>query len=135
MRGPGFNLLVWLFLAGVLFSTGCRCELVGEGIVRTELYFGLSRSDGSQVSEKEWEEFVDRYVADRFVSGFTIVDGQGWWRNESGEMVSEKSKVLIVIHRESTQAGADIEYIRKKYKELFGQESVLRVTGRVQSSY
>jgi hypothetical protein len=135
MREPGFKLLVWLFLAGVLLGGGCKCELVGEGIVRTELYFGLSRPDGGQVSENEWEEFVGRYIADRFMGGFTVVDGRGWWRDENGEMISERSKVVIVIHRESVQARADIEYVRKKYKELFGQESVLQVTGSAEVSY
>jgi hypothetical protein len=135
MQGPGFRLLASLILAGVLLGAGCRCELVGEGIVRTELYFGLSRADGGQVTEREWEEFVDKYVVGRFKDGFTVVDGQGWWRNEEGEMISEKSKVLIVIHRESAQAQADIKYVRKKYKELFGQESVLRITDGVEVSY
>lgn len=135
MREDSFRLLLSLILAGVLLGAGCRCELVGEGTVRTELYFGLSRADGGQVSEKEWEDFVDRYVADRFKDGFTVVNGRGWWRDENGEMISEKSKVVIVIHRESVQARADIEYVRKKYKELFGQESVLQVTGSAEVSY
>jgi len=92
------------------------------------LYFGLYKPDGTIISENEWERFVDEYITPRFKRGLTIVDAAGQWMGGNGELIKEKTKIIILFHRNSGEKKAAIEYIRDKYKELFDQEAVVKVT-------
>lgn len=102
----------------------------GEVWVRTELYFGTSKPDGQQVTEGEFNEFVATHVTPRFPDGLTLLTGYGQFRGASGEIVREKSFVLILFYPPQMQdANAKVQQIREKYKYDFRQESVLRVDG------
>lgn len=96
---------------------------------RTELYFGLSKPDGSLVDNDEWKNFLDREVTPRFADGFTVLDGAGQYRDKSGAIIKEPSKIIIFLYRKKARddSRAKIEEIRTAYKREFNQESVLRV--------
>jgi len=95
---------------------------------RTELYFGTARPDGV-VSEEQFREFVDRYITPRFPDGLTLLKADGQFRGEDNEVVKEQSFVLILLYPFETfdESSRRIEKIRSLYKDLFDQESVLRV--------
>jgi hypothetical protein len=94
---------------------------------RTELYFGRDRP-GGEVSEEEFAHFVDVEVTKRFPDGLTLLSGLGQFQDESGQVVKEKSKLLILLYPLSDrQADREIEDIRTAYKVQFQQTSVLRV--------
>jgi len=112
---------------------GFGCE-EGE-VVRTELYFGLGTRGGGGVSESEWEEFVGEHITPRFKEGLTIVDASGRWPGKMGEVINERTKIVILVHSNSKEAGEAIEDVRDKYKKLFEQESVLRVSDCVDASF
>lgn len=139
MREVSRRLLV-IAIAGTLFcAAGCETRAdteAGNGsLIKTELYFGLSKPDGGVVSEAEWEGFVDEYITPRFKEGLTIVNANGQWMGENGELIKEGAKIVILFHRNSDDKKAAIEYIRDKYKELFNQEAVARVTSYPQIDF
>lgn len=128
-----------LFAVIVLFNPGCvtvrdgnvqgaKAEVYDSTIIKTELFFGLCRPDGSIVSESEWDRFVDEYITPRFREGLTIVDANGQWMMRTGEVVKEKTKIVILLHVDNEAVNASIEYVRDTYKKLFQQESVVRVS-------
>ena len=94
--------------------------------VRSELYFGAARPGGDTVSADEFREFTEKEVLRRFPAGFTLLEGRGQWQGDGGP-VSEKSRVLVVLHPRSAEAEAFLESLREAYKKQFSQESVLRV--------
>ncbi len=100
---------------------------VGAPMVRTELFFGLDRGEDPPVTEAEWQEFVDTEVTPRFKEGLTILSSYGQYLTESGELITEDSKILILLHDGSPAASADIDAVRQAYLARFNQESVLRV--------
>jgi hypothetical protein len=102
----------------------------GQPYVQTLLVFGLSKPDGGTVSEAEWISFVDTYVTPSFKEGLTILDSDGQWMMESGEVIKEDSKILILLYDNESGAEVDdtIEQIKETYKNLFNQEAVLRIT-------
>jgi Protein of unknown function (DUF3574) len=105
-----------------------RCPgLAGaDAFARTELFFGLSRP-GGVVSEAEFKGFVDAAVTPRFPDGLTLLTGVGQFRDSSGTIVVEGSKLLILLYaRRDRDADAKIEQIRNDYKAAFEQQSVLR---------
>jgi len=97
--------------------------------IRTELYFGRNKPDGSEVSESDWQKFVDEFVTPRFPDGLTAIDGDGQFRGKDNVIVREKSKILILLYprKDRKASNARIEEIRTEYKKRFDQESVLRV--------
>jgi len=96
--------------------------------IRTELYFGLSRSDGRVVKPKEWSAFVRDDIARRFPAGFTVVDAHGQWRDHRGRVVMEATKLLIVFHDGDAESERKLDEIVTAYKTRFGQEAVIRTS-------
>jgi hypothetical protein len=97
--------------------------------IRTELFFGRNKPDGTEVSEEEFAEFLRDAIEPEFPDGLTVLDGIGQFREASGATVREKAKVLILLYPSSAkkQSSRKIERIRRAYKTRFAQQSVLRV--------
>jgi hypothetical protein len=58
----------------------CERLINGEIFARTELLFGLSRSDGPDITEEEFQSFIDLQVTPRFPEGLTLLAGNGQFR-------------------------------------------------------
>jgi len=127
-------LAVLSLFAAALCSQGCAATLSArdwipacENPVRTvkhELYFGLELPDGGVVSENEFASFVDDVVVPRFANGLTLLDADGQYRNNAGELVDEATKVLILIYPDDSETRGHIERIVAEYGTRFQQESV-----------
>jgi uncharacterized protein DUF3574 len=100
-----------------------------EKYIRTELYFGFCKKDGTEVTSEEWKKFVDDEVTPRFPEGLTIVEAAGQFRLASGIIVHENSRMVILVYRRKDRTKLDlrIEAIRTAYCKKFDQESVMRV--------
>jgi hypothetical protein len=111
-----------------------RPRAVGEQWARTDLFFGLSKPDGGEVSDQEFKQFLDTVVTPRFPDGLTLLTGFGQYRTQAGVIIQERSILIILLYPKRNNAtDARIEEIRDEYKRAFQQESVLRVDtkGRV----
>ena len=102
------------------------CAVEAGSAVRTELMFGLSRRDGTAISDDEFAAFFAAEVADRLDRGVTLVAAEGRYRDRHGALVAERTKLLIWLHAESARNEQAIEAVRAMYKQRFDQESVLR---------
>ncbi|MEZ4561846.1 MAG: DUF3574 domain-containing protein [Thermomicrobiales bacterium] len=112
-------------------AAGCASiapEIGAEPWMRTELFFGLSRPDGSTISQDEWERFLDAEITPRFPDGLTVLSASGQWQGEDSQIVEEPSKVLILLYPRAAipESHQEIEEIRAAYETRFNQESVLR---------
>ena len=105
----------------------CEKLIQGEIFARTELLFGLSRSGGPDITEVEFQTFVDLKVTPRFPEGLTLLTGNGQFRDSAGSIIQEGSKLLILLYPFSKDRSALVDEVRKDYKDEFQQESVLRV--------
>jgi hypothetical protein len=106
---------------------GIACEASSALMARLELLFGMSRRDAEPISDAEWQDFVDQEVTPRFPDGLTVVQAYGQWRNSSGAIAKENSRVLMIWYQPKPDADQRIEAIRDAYKARFKQESVMRV--------
>ena len=113
-----------------------EAPIFGEIWARTELYFGTSKADGSEVSDTKFRRFLDREITPRFPDGLTQLSGFGQFRNSSGQIIQERSKIIILLYPLSDSGASDrIEAVREAYKREFQQESVLRVDSRAGVSF
>ena len=140
------RVLIALLLLAVL-GAGCaetetranpgQPQLRGDAYVQTILIFGLSRPDGSVITQDEWQAFMDAHIVPRFGDGLTIIDTDGHWMMQSGELIKEDSRTILLLYDAASaqQADADIESIKAEYKELFDQEAVLRIDSEAAVSF
>jgi hypothetical protein len=145
-----FGLLALVALAQPLYSQRVRADgqdangaphcgrsFTGERVSRSELFLGLSKPDGSTVSDAEFLRFIDTEAAPRLPAGFTVVGGQGQFRDpRDGAIVRERARVLVALYPlQDVAASEGIEKIRAAYKAEFRQQSVLRVDGESCASF
>jgi hypothetical protein len=93
--------------------------------IQTDLYFGLSKPDG-EVSAEEWTDFREK-VLNKTFEGFSEIDCNGHWTGKNGNSVSEKSKLIVIIHPDKEGIDKKVDSVISIYKRRFEQESVLRV--------
>jgi hypothetical protein len=105
----------------------CKNQIGGEFFARTELFFGLSKPDGSVVNEEQFQSFIDMEITPRFPEGMTLIAGTGQFMGKKGTIIKENSKLLVLIYPFNNNRNKAIEEIRHSYMNMFQQESVLRV--------
>ena len=94
-----------------------------------QLLFGRAIGAQGKVSEAEWEEFVATTVTPAFPEGLTVFDAKGQWRDTAtGAVVSEPSKIVLVLVVDAEAAMPRIEAIADAYKRRFDQQAVAIVS-------
>jgi Protein of unknown function (DUF3574) len=106
-----------------------------QALIRSELYFGRLKPDGSVVTDAEWGVFVEEQVTPRFPGGFTVLDVLGQYRGRDGRIIAEPSKILMVLHPPEARPRAAIQEIRDAYRRLFQQESVLLIESPARAGF
>jgi hypothetical protein len=134
--GRQFSLLAIVAVAHL----GCfapRATPPAREWVRTELYFGFSRPDGTIITEQEWSGFVTTSIAPRFPAGFTVVPAQGYFGSPDQSPHQEPTRLLILFHDPATNdhASADIAAVAAEFAKRFNQESVLRIDAPVRATF
>ena len=123
--------LVILFFALFIFS-GCSTPK----FVETNLYFGLSKDDGTIIQDTAWNTFVENNIAVTFYKGFTVLTTEGRWLDEkSGKIYAEPSHMVISVNKMDHQLSLHIDNLRNAYKKMFQQQSVLRVDKKAKISF
>ena len=99
---------------------------------REELFFGLNKPDGSQVTNSEFEAFITREVSSRLCC-FTVLQTTGYYTSTPGAPgVQEPGRVLMVMYDDNQKdIAGKLAVIAQSYVRTFSQESVLRVSARV----
>ncbi|WP_019498821.1 DUF3574 domain-containing protein [Pseudanabaena sp. PCC 6802] len=110
----------------------CQSIPSASPFIRTELFFGSLKPNGSEVNDLEFQKFINNEVTPRFPDGLTILFGLGQFKNSRGTIVKENSRLLVLLYPIDRQddSSQKIEQIRKIYKCKFQQESVLRSDNR-----
>jgi hypothetical protein len=102
---------------------------------KTELYFGMSIPGGGSVSPDEWQAFEDTVITKILNNGSTVYDARGKWRNESGQIITEKTKVVMALNVMTPDVSAKLDDIRERYKTYYRQESVMRIDSKVEAGF
>ena len=125
----------------VIVATACSaggeltCPESADRFVRYELFMGRSGPGGEVVDDQAWDAFLGDTVTPRFPDGLTVLDAQGQWRDSEGQILRERSKVLVILAPPGEDPGRLIDEISDEYKRRFNQESVLEVESDICVSF
>ena len=104
--------------------------------VQTDLYFGRMIPGGDSVKAKDWDIFVRNDISKAFPAGFTVLNAKGKWLSpQTGELISENSEIVILIHKKQKADDTKIDSLRTRYQSRFMQEAVLRVDKKTKVSF
>ncbi len=81
------------------------------------------------VTDAQWMRFLDREVTPRFPDGLSVLNVYGQWKGAHDATPHRgRSRVLIIDYPENPQNEARIDAIRSAWKQMTGEQSVLKVT-------
>ncbi len=89
-----------------------------SAMVRTEIFFGLTRDDGKGIDESDWDKFVEDSISVWFPTGFTVIDARGRWRGPDGKILNQNSKIVVLYHDGSEE---NLRKIDDELRRLFTQ--------------
>jgi hypothetical protein len=117
-------------LAPVSPTTSPACLLSTEQrMLVAELFFGRDIKGRGPLTDAEWAEFVTQTIMPNFPEGFTILDGEGQWRNpQTGQIVGSRTKILLVAARREADLPRRLSAVIEAYKAEFHQQSVGVIT-------
>jgi hypothetical protein len=95
--------------------------------IQVDLFFGRNIPTGGQVSEEEFQAFLNDVITPRFLAGLTVFDANGQFQDRSNTIVEEPAKVVRLLLEDSFANEIAIDEIITTYTEQFNQESVLLV--------
>jgi len=110
---------------GILFNVKVEAALIQQG-----LFFGRDIPGGGEVSETDFETFLNNVITPRFPDGLTVYDANGQFKNSTGTIIKEKSKYVTIFAEDNSINNASIYDIGQAYLKQFNQESVLQVTNK-----
>ena len=97
-----------------------------KATVQVDLYFGRD-TDKGEVSESDWATFLADEVTPRFPEGLSVLEVQGQYREPSGQIIRERTKLLVIVLFDAASQQAKVGEIARAYAKRFGQHSVFRV--------
>lgn len=78
------------------------------------------------MSDAEWADFLATEVTPRFPNGFTVLDAAGQYREPSGEITREPSKLVMIVVFDAPDFRAKVGALIEVYRKRFRQHEVLR---------
>lgn len=109
------------------------CAADQQEVISDLIYFGTD-SPAGVVSDEAWTDFLREQVTPRFPAGLSVWQASGQWLGVDGQLTTERSFVLSLVHPEDPVAEGAVRTLIAEYKIRFRQEAVLRVYSRACSS-
>lgn len=95
-------------------------------LIQVDLFFGRNIAGVGEVSEQQFQAFVDRTITPQFPDGLTIFDADGQFLDSSNTLIEEPAKVVSLILEDTQTNETAIDTIVESYLQQFQQESVLQ---------
>ncbi|GAB4372511.1 MAG: hypothetical protein Kow00121_14940 [Elainellaceae cyanobacterium] len=99
-------------------------------LIQEDLYFGRNIGTTGQVTETEFQQFLNQIITPLFPDGLTVYNAKGQFLDSTNTQIREPSKVVSLLYEDSLTNRRSINQIIDTYKNQFQQESVLRVANR-----
>jgi hypothetical protein len=131
IANPGIARLV-IASIGIAALTSCAPQNsqscapgFGPPVAVFTLFLGKAISGRDDLTDKEWQAFLDDIVTANLPNGYTAFDAEGGWMSPvTHKTIKEHTKVLLVALPEVPGSLAAIDRIRTAYQIQFHQQLV-----------
>jgi hypothetical protein len=97
----------------------------GPPVVVFTLFLGKAISGRDDLTDKEWQAFLDDIVTANLPNGYTAFDAEGGWMSPmTHKTIKEHTKVLLVALPDVPRSLAAVDRIRTAYQLQFHQQLV-----------
>lgn len=125
MRRLAVLLLLMTGLAACAGPPPPACGAPYQPVEEVLLFFGRDTPAG-EVSEAEWQAFLEEVLVPAFPDGATVLDGEGrWFDDAAGRSGAERSKLVLLLVFEPQGLEARIGQVAERYAARFQQQAVL----------
>lgn len=94
-----------------------------------ELFFGRAVAGRHLLTDAEWARFAAEVITPHFPDGFTVLDGEGQWRNpHTGHVVAAPTKVVLIASKREPDLSRRLSTVIEAYKMQFHQQAVGVIT-------
>lgn len=121
--------MAWVLLASCL--AGCAgprpvcAPGTGPPVQVFNLFFGKSIPGRSDLTEAEWQSFLDKTATAYLPNGYTVLDAGGAWMNPiTGRTIRQGTKLLLVALPVGAEGIAAVNRVRLEYQDRFRQQLV-----------
>lgn len=98
---------------------------LGPSVAVFTLFLGRSIPGRDDLTEQEWQAFLDTTVTSNLPNGYTVFDANGGWMNPiTHRSIKEPTKVIVAALPEVPASLVAINRIRTAYKIRFAQQLV-----------
>jgi hypothetical protein len=109
---------------------------LGPPVAVFTLFLGEAIPGRADLTDAEWQTFLDTTVTANLPNGYTVFDAKGGWMNPiTHKTVKEATKVLLVALPEIPDSLAAINRIRTDYQIRFHQQLVGMTVGHACGSF
>ncbi len=89
------------------------------------LYLGQAIPGRADLTDKEWQSFLDDTITANLPNGYTVFEARGGWMSPiTHTTIKEATKVLVVALPDVPASLAPINRIRNAYQMRFNQQLV-----------
>ncbi|MCU0570818.1 MAG: DUF3574 domain-containing protein, partial [Oculatellaceae cyanobacterium Prado106] len=101
-------------------------DLIPERI-QVDLFLGRNIGADGQVTETQFQDFLQRVVTPRLPVHYMVYDAKGQFLDRDNRLIRELSKVISIAMLDTPENEQTVLEIIAQYKERFHQEAVLTV--------
>ncbi len=90
-----------------------------------DVFLGRAIPGRNDLTDREWQGFLDQTVTPALPGGYTVQDAYGAWMDPTtGRTIHEDSRVIVVALPDTPGSLAAVNRIRTAYQVRFRQQSV-----------
>ena len=94
-----------------------------------ELFFARGIMGREPLTDAEWAEFAAQIITPNLPDGFTVLDGEGQWRDpQTGRIARNRTKILLVAAQRTPDLARRLTAVIDAYKSRFHHQSVGIIT-------
>ena len=124
-----FSAIAALSVASIAGASGSEtsvCPAEFNKFIEHRIFFGRNFPDGQSISDEAWNTFLADEITPRFPAGLSVLDVQGQWKDASGVLVKDRTKLLLILASPGDGSLQLMNEVAEQFLKTYPQGSILR---------
>lgn len=103
--------------------------------VQAEIYCGRNIPGAGEVTEEQFAQFLTDVVTPEFPLGMTVYDAYGQMKDPDGNIVKQRTKVILLVFEKSGTGDKSVQKIIDAYKEMSGGAQIMKTISEISPEF